>query len=1819
MAAQVRPDIVVRIGSVPSDVQGSRVAIDAPHPFVQWDLPSDIQQARFAVRISNDEGSGAYATSGENFGNDDTFAFPTGVALGVNFEGRCKVEVAVSTSATPGANYEFISAPLYFAFDLNLEKFFNARHLMLSWQAPTNPDGLPAGVSRYFHLQLATDPLFTEIVYENTTIPDSNLPTVQFLVPADQLTLVPDKIYFYRVRANDGMDYGDWSKVNAFHNYSNLPPTVRITDVTHLHNDSGDVQITFDLEDANNDFSSVEITYSGAGLTGDPVPIRTLTPLLCLPPGTHKVVWRTMKQLSNKLFSDVVLYIKARDQANYGPDAAFGPFTLDNSYIADPGGGIGQDYFVFAVGGAAATHDYLDMNAEVEPVQGQVATEGDTFSDNRPVAGSKYAWREAYAITPLEPRQVDFNKSAGWGSSGENTWPNIILRDGPLAGIDKAASVQRHALVSKTAWMFRSPVDYAANADGWPKSYSSKLLLILSFLRGYLDMQGSVIEYPDFYDWANRPAWHAGREVWDTGDAWVQIGLVGVTEYKNCTTCNGRHWVVSPSGNGAHAPYSRVVCPNPTCVNGFDSTQLLFRQHQDGTQTTTCNSYTDVVWVRLSRLVNGGQLTPETLFGLRSGLGQLAGAYQHIVGRGLSSLEGNYTYSTDQDGNLVKTLVNFTQHLPDGDRILPVAPVTVPPTSPNPNLTVVTHPVSNTSNIVGLTRQVKDAPGMDIEVRVADTEQTMSPTVTPVAGAMATSTKVTPMVLPVQGEIAPGASDFITGVAPDGDMRYWWRPRPDQTEGLRVVGTLGRVWETKKTDFIFFPAYWDAYNTIHWQATGSETSTMRLQVRQVLGYGQYADWQDVQADNAYLDTKSQHWLVPPLSFHAYWNTANRTLFPSGGTYELQIQQYDPLRGLNGKWVVSPTFQIINGVTNPVSITGMSYEPWSKVITLDFRCDDSECDEYTLIGFAYSLDQGKTWQSINVGDIEGETTRLSSRPRDNEHTIYWQSSGYNLPACNEVRVKIDCVPADAASEIMVPVFKWLTPYNPFIDPADSQLVDILGRPERQIYNPETGLWDFYDPPRMVPGRLGLLRQEYVQVLDHGTGAYACMTQDTNGAVVGKVWNTTTGDNRWTITDTTGYGTWSAAAYTTTESHGQALARISNETDYIVSQQLPQLRKTVTDGEVRIRKNLMEQGLFAENLFDTDTSGNVVETITVQANGQEVDTGIRNVTRWWRFRVQSMAEGPNDQHEIYDAQGNYAPVDLCDLETVRYIWQMDATSTFDSQARGTPLRSETQNYDGSPLGVALNTSTAQSTPSSSPSTDANNQPNAPGQTTTISSDSSVAQVGGMIKLPPGKLPGNLAGDILAAGQTAFPGDYNWRVAAYNPVLAPVTARPRPLISSVTYDALNGLVKVSYLAQAPDALDTMTIDYTTDYYGGRHPIGYSVSRSFKATPTWDDATPMTWISDRRAAPDSPSRQINGMEWTAAGTHRRRLSVFWDADKQLYVGCVAKTSSDAWWIATLRGAQRNRLCEFDNPFTLPVYSMEDPALVKVGGTYHLWITIRQTSGGSPAVYHATSTDMNQWSDLLPTDLPACSQASVVWDATNRRFVAYVTLGVGSNGHKTIAWSTSADGACFAALTECLTGTGDVQEPAAILLNGHWVLYYRDGTRLRSVYGTTPGTLGNTVDEIVPASGHQAGTPTLFIDAYQGNPELFMCYDLTDLASNAIVQNIARLEDREWEPWQSGMETRIFAAPGNLLDVECNRDGNPCNFSIDAYTFGVQISDSIKVRLNFTHWTPLTRTYSRRSDWVDATNAAATSSVLEPLPFAFSDMLNAYPYMRAT
>jgi hypothetical protein len=1762
--ATVRPDIIIRLGPNPNRVSGSRVATDAAQPYVEWDLPADITQRRVSVKITNVEplGSGSFATSGDQPMAERRWQFPTGAGMGPGFEGLCTVEVAVSEGLL--GEYEYISAPLYFVYDPSLDRLYKTQPIILTWE----PDSSTS--PRHFQVQVSADPQFATVAYETFINDEFSFPVSHTLPPS----FVPTsgQPYFWRVRQGDvpGGTFNQWHRTEAFVHWDNDKPTITIDDVRALVNEFGDVEIDLTLFDAEADTLTLMLSFDGGPAQFGEQPCCLLQATNQMPPGVHTVTWRTMlDDFQAKLYTGINVHAVVSDQLrDSDPHHVFGA-EIDNRYTQNTGGTTG-DYTLHWRADLGYVHEIEDYDLD-EIVLG---VDGKVFNDRLP----------ARHRVGVDPAPVLHNSVLAYCSLEARNFGGLPLNlnvkyPSPLyywtaLNPDGTTHTDQLAPVGAEVFLFDSPLNYAQHSDAWPKPYTSRELSRRPFLLGWEDGNGNVYEYPDGYDWDNRPASHAANEVWALGDAWVQWQELHYTDLVKCTTCNGKHWVASEAG----PPYTRIPCPNAFCDDGWDTRYLAFPADGVSDKKPTMSYYIKPRWVRASRIVNGTARLDQEVYGLNVDGGKMTGVTQHVWGLHPSPLDGVYTWQLIS-GSWSKVL----QHYMINGRKLPKE-------IPAP------HDLEDYPTATAITRQ-PEGSGVDGHMMARSAQLLDSTETGKVVGEVTDDSEYTDL-RNVDGYIAQPFRRFWAGTDPDSHPIAKARPTPTQFDGMKVEGRIGRYREVTTPSFLFTPPWWDAYNTIHWRTTVSDEAYSVLEVRRKPPAGEWEEWSNVRGDNCIWLSSIGAWAVPPLQTHMYLNTRNLDQWPRGWTYQLRLFGYvPPPANTTTPFTFSREFQILEDVTNPASILLTEYEPWTRAVTIRFRLDDSESDFYTITGFWFTTDDGETWQPISGGDVVGEVQHLSSTLGENVHEVTWMTNNYALSAGDTYRVRIECAPADEVGKIQLPFFKWLSPMNPSLDAAEAELVEILGRVEDRVFDEDTDEWVKLPTPRKVPGRLAELEVEYEQIREHPTvaasqGLYSFMVPHATGEVVGKIHDEITGARRWTVTNAAGRDGWLAERWNASETHSQALSRVASEINFLATVRLPELRRIITEQEIAIRKNLMRQGFFAEAYFKDNLDGTYTETYTLPPRMNETpEDAERTVTRWWRFRVQGAAEGPTG---VFDpVTGDYAPEDATDLETVWYRWQMDFKPTFDSQAFSTPLRERVTNYDGTRLSVSE----------------------------TQGPDGEPTHVGGVYKLPPADLPGK-EGDVLASGQTSFESSYRWRVAAYNPIYQPPTAKSRPRITSRVWNG--DTIDVGYTISAHPMITETSMTHVHGF--GETIYGFSVAVGNLSSPEWQADAFVQFLSDRRAPQtDNPSRRVNSVSWFWEGTNRTRPTIQYDGTNHRYFGFADRTDpANAQRVRPMMfwGMERDKLCDFDvvlNSETALKVSGPSVMLPIGSSSWNLFVSVKEDAAATPYVARSASANPEVWPALMPTNV---TNAENPWVTHAGGALMTMFFQRTVSGKPQIFSCTSTDGLTWTTPSQITAEANGASYPSAVRVNNQWVLYYFCNDEIVSVAGATTGSMsGRQVERQATAVDGDTWTPVApcaFVDLYQGNDELFLYYAVDGLASGKRRMRICRLEDKEWGP---SFGNTVSADSGHATHVIPTRTGVVRTLSMgmmDYYAYGVVQGVTPKIRLDFSEHGPANVEFYRQGDWVDANNMASVGAVMEPASWTYNDMLNAYPYLGA-
>lgn len=1068
---------------------------------------------------------------------------------------------------------------------------------------------------------------------------------------------------------------------------------------------------------------------------------------------------------------------------------------------------------------------------------------------------------------------------------------------------------------------------------------------------------------------------------------------------------------------------------------------------------------------------------------------------------------------------------------------------------------------------------------------------------------------------PVRGFIGTGSKNFhLGGMDPSAAPQARLRPKPTQPGSPGVTLSIFKATATSinpRFQFLSLQSTWDALTAIHFNYNGASNVQTRVQYREVQS-NDPNDWKDVQATNGTYNPSVGAWLIPPNTFYAIWDTSDPVKFPNGQSYYLRLQTYT-LKDSNGTFQTLGTggpVTILHGATNPATITDVQYEKWSHDIIVTFRIDDTQFDSYTVNAFWYTTDDpaspvDPTWTKVSLGDVYGTLAALSSKPGSNEHTLRWSAGSYAAGAGNDFRIRIDLVPTGSLDQVELPFFKWLTPSNPNIDDAEATLADLMGTVRNQVLDPTTGKWTSTSKPVYVPGQLQILEQEYERI------------KNDPGTDVGPSGYYSFVDNTGTVVDPSGYQRWLGEPYSVSETHGNAMARVSAQIDSMVRVQIPAAQFKVQQGEKAIRKRLMDQGYYAEAHFKQGTSGWREVVDATPMSNRSGDPMPDTAERYWRFRVQGSADGGDS---VYDANGTYNPAFITNLEQTFCKFQLDPTTNFTSQPRSQPLREILYGHTGERLTIAAafgGTTTSESNPAVD-----DPRSTAPGTTSsTTTSSSNTVMVGSSLKLLPALLPGQPTTDILPGTQSSWSGNYYWRVANYNIVYASHSGRPRARILSSGFSTDQSTLQLTVDCRAYKPLLSSGLIGFQAYWGAGIPAWWTSFQYSQTTttPYWTTPVLMDFVSDRRAPANDPTRKANAMPWVPPGVDRPHPFIVYDDDTKSYLILSSKKSFDgSWRIIGSRARSLDLACEYDIYFGDSGYDgCTDPCAVKLNGTWYMYFVA--TSGGQTKLVVSTSSDFDLWSP--PQELAGLPVGSAGPTAAIDGGTVYILYTLAGQ----VYLATSTDGTTFSvgnAGQPVYSSVNPISSPSLIKRSGSWIMYFSEAGVIASVWSTdainwqgrqvelSPMQLDlgdGTPVQILPAN------PCAFVDLFAGNEELFLLFN-----AQYGGQNFSFTTMFETNAWSDG-DGRYFAGVGfDTTQVPLSETGNTLRFNVGVGGMPVDTTRPVRIRFAFdlTRNQPPQAEYHRQSDWVSLDNVTDTGSYLNPLPWYYDQQLANYPYL---
>lgn len=312
----------------------------ASSPIFSWEVPPGKVQKAFCLELKTrfpttlSDGTTGYAYYNSSIIESETpkhqvsFSMFQNVWAGI-IEVRIRLyngqgEVIYSTHETTEVVYPFEPTPqgyrwdstydgYYYVLDTVVEQVTGTVNPIFQWRNVTDED---VGQTISYQLQWSLTPLFLEGVYGQLGVSNTKtLPAVETPGLYSTLQTIVDKKdpLFFRVRAYDGLDYGEWSKVNGFYSTPSSAPycifnwvetNCTSTYPNVLLRPNGEVEISFRVIDIDTPIVSAYLTYK---LDGIEYPCSLDSSTVSIPSNQDiQVTWLSARQLPNK---NVIVYI----------------------------------------------------------------------------------------------------------------------------------------------------------------------------------------------------------------------------------------------------------------------------------------------------------------------------------------------------------------------------------------------------------------------------------------------------------------------------------------------------------------------------------------------------------------------------------------------------------------------------------------------------------------------------------------------------------------------------------------------------------------------------------------------------------------------------------------------------------------------------------------------------------------------------------------------------------------------------------------------------------------------------------------------------------------------------------------------------------------------------------------------------------------------------------------------------------------------------------------------------------------------------------------------------------------------------------------------------------------------------------------------------------------------------------------------------------------------------------------------------------------------------------------------------------------------
>lgn len=1442
-------DLKVKIGNSSSVMNSLPCAIDSASPVISWELPPGIEQKRFNVKISPVHNKGLFI-DGAVQSSQTSFQYPTGTQMSSNFYGLCSLEIAIS-SKTSGS-FEYSSGELYFVFDDILEILKVDDYYVFRWNNAV--DSETAWYDMQYNLVVSSSIDFNEesIIFDDLITATSKNETSYNVKFEDKYNFV-----YWKVRAFDGLDYGDFTQINAFKMTDNEAPVVEIKSIEVINDSNKDVRINFEIKDSSKDRLNLEVYYCGGTVASKYVLASLLNSVVSVKPGEYSIIWRSSLDEQKVSASDYRIRITAiDDEGLYGTDTS-DTFTMNNLSVgADQGGeaSLNNDYTVI---GKMAIAYWKNIDKEEERFIGKlIKCNGSYRIETSPINGDMETfkkYRTGGLKYPLSSPDFDYDK-------GPDDWVMGDLGGGGGGDSDSVEPIYPQGML---LFQGSGSANSGVDLDGDDPDFIRDMI--------HVDEDGN------YWEMDERISYKSVENIrW--GYARFLMSFYACSSAK-CPECQGKGWKGVEEDKSLPKVYKyrykRKVCKN--CMGN------RFVEPNISPKNVELARYIDYVRKGESIELSGGKNLSTENFRVQTKNGDLSTDKYKINTENktvtfLESQKDINIFYTMEKFEVKNTLFSVSRWIPlekyfaplskadlihtckigNSKIIDPMRDFVFAPTIPGSWFSSYTYGESNSKS--GYRFDAGTPPeNMYYQIDcplLKNNMHKMSGVYNGLAFVGRTGVKNTKNyaknenyrlegyahieklklkeeVSPLSGMLTSGMEDYVPGTTYKEDVFMSGRKVPTHKwePGLFILsGNLHREQNLGSLRIIFLQSNWQVYNTIHWSGPGSASSMTQVQYCRMNSDGSNGTFYDVISENSDYYPEQGIWLVPPQVYHCYWRTEDQIKRDNTSSYRIRIRQYNVVSKTFTAWSYSETtFMFKDAATNPASIYYVEYRKFSKKLYVYYRLDDKDNEDFDIVSISYKVGDSE-WVEINKTDIEGDMHNLSSDKGQggisNKHLFIWNTSNYNLKASDDYRLRIEVVKTKLVSGYSRPLLKWYKTPNTTSDIQERTIDLYRGSWVRTYWDENEKKAKALNPPVFQPGRIQELEDKMFELKcqneplpDNCDGYFTFLhdgaveiERDSNGKIISAnvlnstLLNSVTIDGKtyelkdWLNHKIDGISR-NNLLYNYTQEINSCIEIINSATD------------VVNEARNFTRRNLIDQGYYC-NGFKNNNPVYIQEDSN--SGSETIDDGC-----YFKFKVLTYFDDSKNKNGFYEPKYSEFLGDVLFTETRQDISEggktqtttysfheyertadvfsrimMDKYPKYNSQ-NGKPLRDFIE-IDGEKIATSVGGENYMGAKESAYNTAFGGSQG--GEAVSVVNASTQE----LFTIPKNMLPGEVQGDITDTD--TFEGDYRWKVSSYNVLYGRPEEKPEfSAVSTFSRDIITLYVKTT----APSDLKTAKIN--------------------------------------------------------------------------------------------------------------------------------------------------------------------------------------------------------------------------------------------------------------------------------------------------------------------------------------------------------------------------------------------------------------------------